>query len=52
VSDTQSKTVSTKAKWGMEEHVTLLAEQSLPVPETNPNPTVVAQNETDLASAA
>ena len=34
-----------KAKWGMEEHVTLLREQGLPVPAVNPNPTIVIQNE-------
>ena len=41
-----------KAKWGMEEHCTLLAEQALPVPEANPNPTVIVQNEAELAPAA
>jgi predicted RNase H-like HicB family nuclease len=34
-----------KAKWGMEEHVTLLREQGLPIPEPNPDPTVVIHNE-------
>jgi predicted RNase H-like HicB family nuclease len=37
-----------KARWGMEEHLALLAEQSLPIPEPNPNPTVVVQNERRL----
>lgn len=41
-----------KAKWGMEEHLTLLGEQNLPVPELNPNPTVVVQNEQRLEPAA
>ena len=41
-----------KARWGMQEHVNLLTEQNLPVPETNPNPTVTVQNEADLAPAA
>ena len=41
-----------RAKWGMEEHVTLLAEQILPIPEPNPNPTVIVQNEAELAPAA
>jgi predicted RNase H-like HicB family nuclease len=41
-----------KARWGMEEHLALLAEQSLPVPEPNPNPTVVVQNERRLEPAA
>ena len=34
-----------KAKWGMEEHVTLLQKQGLPVPEANPDPTLIIQNE-------
>ena len=38
-----------KAKWGMEEHVALLKERGLTVPKTNPNPTVVIQNEKRLA---
>ena len=41
-----------KAKWGMEEHLALLKEQKLPVPEANPNPTVIVQNEAELAPAA
>jgi predicted RNase H-like HicB family nuclease len=41
-----------KAKWGMQEHVALLIEQDLPVPEANQNPTVTVQNEAELASAA
>ena len=41
-----------KAKWGMEEHVALLAEQKLSVPEANSNPTVIVQNEAELAPAA
>jgi len=41
-----------KAKWGMEEHVALLAEQKLPVSEPNPNPTLSVQNEMQLAPAA
>jgi predicted RNase H-like HicB family nuclease len=41
-----------KARWGMEEHIALLVEQRLPVPETNPNPTVTVQNEMELAPAA
>ena len=34
-----------KAKWGMEEHIALLREHGLPVPEWNPDPTVVIHNE-------
>jgi predicted RNase H-like HicB family nuclease len=41
-----------KARWGMEEHISLLREQNLSVPEPNPNPTVVVQNEPRLESAA
>ncbi|HVS80969.1 MAG TPA: hypothetical protein VHE60_04485 [Pyrinomonadaceae bacterium] len=41
-----------KAKWGMEEHIALLADQKLPIPEANPNPTVTVQNEAELAPAA
>ena len=37
-----------KAKWGMEEHITLLKERGLPVPKPNSNPTVVIQNERKL----
>jgi predicted RNase H-like HicB family nuclease len=34
-----------QARWGMEDHVKTLLEQKLPVPQRNPNPTVVIQNE-------
>jgi predicted RNase H-like HicB family nuclease len=40
-----------KARSGMEEHVALLREQNLSVPEPSLNPTVIVQNER-LASAA
>lgn len=33
-----------KAKWGMKEHIELLKEQNLPVPEKNPDPKIVIQN--------
>jgi len=33
-----------KARWGMEEHVSLLKERRLPVPRRNPNPTVTIKN--------
>ena len=33
-----------KAKWGMQEHVSLLEQQGLPVPSHNPDPTVVIHN--------
>ena len=32
-----------QARWGMEEHLELLKEQSLPVPNENPNPKIVIQ---------
>lgn len=41
-----------QAKWGMEEHIALLREQGLPVPETNANPTIVVRNEQRLEPAA
>ncbi len=40
-----------KAKWGMEEHVALLKERGLSIPQANPNPTVVIQNERRLQPA-
>jgi predicted RNase H-like HicB family nuclease len=33
-----------RAKWGMKEHVELLAEQRLPVPPVNRNPTITICN--------
>lgn len=33
-----------QARWGMKEHVALLAEQGLPVPTANPEPTITIQN--------
>ena len=41
-----------KAKWGMEEHLAMLAEHLFPAPNPNPNPTVIVQNEAELAPAA
>jgi predicted RNase H-like HicB family nuclease len=41
-----------KAKWGMIEHIAFLEEQGLPVPESNPSPTIVIQNEERLAAVA
>ena len=34
-----------QARWGMEEHVRLLNERGMPVPEPEANPTVVIQND-------
>jgi predicted RNase H-like HicB family nuclease len=41
-----------KARWGIEEHVALLREANLPVPEPNPDPTVVIHNERRAEAAA
>lgn len=41
-----------KARWGMEEHLTLLHDQGLPIPAQNPNPTVVVRNTEQVAPAA
>lgn len=40
-----------KAKWGMMEHVNLLKEKGLSVPETTANPTIVIRNEKRLEAA-
>lgn len=40
-----------KAKWGMREHVALLREQGLPVPEPNPSPKITIQNANQAAAA-
>ncbi len=39
-----------KAKWGMREHVELLREQGLAVPNPNPNPKIIIQNEERAAA--
>jgi predicted RNase H-like HicB family nuclease len=41
-----------KAKWGMEEHLALMKEQNLRIPQPNMNPTVIVQNDGSVASAA
>jgi len=41
-----------KAKWGIEEHVALLKEQGLPVPNENPNPRILIQNQEPMARTA
>jgi len=40
-----------KAKWGMKEHVKLLAENGLPVPMRQRNPKIIVQNEENLTTA-
>jgi predicted RNase H-like HicB family nuclease len=39
-----------KAKWGMKEHVELLKEKGLPVPEPNPDPKITVQNAKESAA--
>lgn len=39
-----------KARWGMEEHISLLRERNLPVPAANCMPIVTIQNEMEKAS--
>jgi predicted RNase H-like HicB family nuclease len=41
-----------QAKWGMEEHLELLKEQSLPIPKENADPKIVIQNQESLAQAS
>lgn len=41
-----------KAKWGMKEHIALLKERGLPVPDSNPNPRIIIQNEQRLIDVA
>ena len=38
-----------KAKWGMMEHLKILKEEGLPVPEPNPDPKIIIQNEKKVA---
>ncbi len=40
-----------QARWGMKAHVEVLREGSLPVPPTNPNPTVLIQNAQAVSAA-
>lgn len=40
-----------QARWGMKEHVELLAEQGLPIPPQNPDPVVTIRNEQKEAAA-
>lgn len=41
-----------KARWGMDEHVSILREQNLPVPAPVEEPRVVIQNSKRVSSAA
>jgi predicted RNase H-like HicB family nuclease len=40
-----------QARWGMTEHVELLAERGLPIPPRNPDPVVTIRNEQKEARA-
>ena len=40
-----------KARWGIEEHIKLLKERRLTIPEINPNPTIIIRNEKQPAPA-
>jgi predicted RNase H-like HicB family nuclease len=40
-----------QAKWAMEEHIALLAQEGLPVPPHNPSATVLIQNDVRLSKA-
>lgn len=40
-----------KARWGMQEHLELLANTHLSIPPRNPNPTVTIRNESRAAVA-
>jgi predicted RNase H-like HicB family nuclease len=41
-----------QARWGMKEHLELLKKQSLPIPDENPDPRIVIQNQEALAQAS
>jgi predicted RNase H-like HicB family nuclease len=41
-----------KARWGMEEHLSILKEMGLPAPPINRDPTIVIQNERRSRAAA
>lgn len=40
-----------KARWGMQDFVRTLKEMNLPVPPTNPHPTITIQNESKRSVA-
>jgi predicted RNase H-like HicB family nuclease len=40
-----------KARWGMQEHVEVMAERKLPIPPRNPNPMITIRNEGQAAVA-
>jgi len=40
-----------RARWGMKEHIAILREQGLPVPQINPDPKITIENEKKRAVA-
>ena len=40
-----------QARWGMQEHMTLMQQQQLPIPPRNVNPTVIVRNQQQLSVA-
>jgi predicted RNase H-like HicB family nuclease len=40
-----------QARWGMADHVQTLPEQGMTIPATNPNPTIIIQNDQRLQAA-
>jgi predicted RNase H-like HicB family nuclease len=40
-----------KAKWGMEEHVAVMKDQGLAIPEANPDPQVLIHNSGEFRAA-
>jgi predicted RNase H-like HicB family nuclease len=41
-----------KARWGMDEHLSLLKERKLTIPRPNPNPIITVRNEDRLAKVS
>jgi len=41
-----------QAKWAVEDHLAVLMQEGLPIPEPNPNPTVLIQNDPKLVRSA
>ena len=41
-----------KAKWGIEEHINLLLEKGIKIPQSSKNPKIIIQNEDKLKSVA
>lgn len=41
-----------RARWGMREHVEMLTEKGMPIPATDPDPTITIRNQIQVATAA